>query len=317
MTWEYQRRNHSLSRALDCEFHEILSPVKGRIGRYLHCIIKTWKLLKRSNAEVIFAQNPSIVLALQVVLYGRLFRKKTVIDCHNAGLLPAEGASPLLNWVAAQIPRQSTLTIVTNEALSERVRELGGTPFVLPDPIRALETDARAELAGTFKLFLICTYADDEPFLEVFEAATLLDSDIQIYVSGNYHNRNSINTDTLAENIHLTGYLANEDYAATLNGADAIIDLTYRKDCLVCGAYEAIAAGKPLLLSSDASAKVLFNRGVLFTDNSAVDIAQKIQQLRQDQDRLSREIIQLRAAMIEAEQANYAALDHLLSRQDH
>ena len=102
-----------------------------------------------------------------------------------------------------------------------------------------------------------------------------------------------------------------------MNGADAIIDLTIRQNCLVCGAYEAIAAGKPLLLSSDASAKALFNKGVLFTDNSAVDIAQKIRQLRRDQDRLSREISQLRVAMIEAEQARYAALDDLLSRVDH
>ncbi len=316
ITWEYHRRSRSLSKALKCELEEVLYPDKTRIIRYVHCALSTCRLLWRTDARVIFAQNPSIVLALLVVIYGRFSGKKSVIDCHNSGLFPADGTYPILNWIAARIPRQSTLTIVTNERLSQRVRQLGGRSFVLPDPIPQFDPEVRVNLEGTFKLFFVCTFANDEPFLQVFEAAKLLGSDFRIYVSGDYHKKTDVRPETLANNVHLTGYLSNKDYMATLNGCDAVIDLTYRKDCLVCGAYEAIAAEKPLLLSLDSTAQLLFNKGALFTDNSAIDISRKIKRLRRDCESLSHDIRRLKAAMVAAEQPLYSSLIDLLSTLD-
>ena len=313
ITWEYQRRNRSLSKLLGCELYEIISPRSNPLSRYFYCLKKTWRLLKDNPEAIFFAQNPSIALAFFVSLYARLFSRTAIIDCHNAGFLPAEGRYALLNRIAKYTIRLAPITIVTNQVLSKQVQLIGGNPYILPDPIPNLETDERAPLDGKFPVFFICTYADDEPFHEVFQAARYVDSDIHIYVSGNYDKKLDIKTNHLSSNITLTGYLTNLDYAKTINAAEAIIDLTTRSNCLVCGAYEGIAAQKPLLLSTDKSSEALFNRGVLYTDNTPLDIAEKLTFLRENHQQLHQNVLLLKEKMLAKEQSSIAELNSIIN----
>ena len=72
--------------------------------------------------------------------------------------------------------------------------------------------------------------------------------------------------------MRLTRYLSEDDYVALLRDADVIVDLTTRENCLVCGAYEALALARPLVVSETAALRELLGNGALYTRNVRGDI---------------------------------------------
>ena len=99
-----------------------------------------------------------------------------------------------------------------------------------------------------------------------------------IHVSG----RAPIAQSELPANVRLTGYLPRADYENLLRSVDAVMVLTSAEENLVCGGYEAVAAGKPLILSDTGALRELYGRGVVFTANRADAIAAAVGQLRRD-----------------------------------
>jgi glycosyltransferase involved in cell wall biosynthesis len=87
-------------------------------------------------------------------------------------------------------------------------------------------------------------------------------------------------------NVRFTGFLDELDYWSLLRSADAIVDLTLMDDCLVCGSYEALALGKPMLLSNNSASVELFGDCAVFTNNTAADIRRALERLRLEQARL-------------------------------
>ena len=131
--------------------------------------------------KVIFAQNPSLILAVMAVIWGRIFGVAIVIDAHNAGIYPFEGRIRVFNFLARWIVSRTDITIVTNEVLAKQVSQWGGRPAVIPDPLPVLDTmTSRQKKHEAEKpvIFYICTWADDEPFLAVIEAARLISTAI-------------------------------------------------------------------------------------------------------------------------------------------
>ena len=115
--------------------------------------------------------------------------------------------------------------------------------------------------------------------MEVIDAASRLEEKITLYVTGDYTKLEAVYRKQLPSNIVFTGYLSNEDYWGYLKSANAIVDLTSMDNCLVCGAYEAVAVAKPLILSNNKASVEYFYKGVLFTDNSIDDIGRVFQSL--------------------------------------
>ena len=134
ISWETHRRNQTASKALGAKLFEIDYQTSG-LTRYLRAIIKTVFLLFKERPRLIFAQNPSMVLAVLALQFGRLSRTPVIIDAHNAGLHPFDGEKPWANRLARHIIQSAALTIVTNSGLAEYVKENGGRPAVLPDPL--------------------------------------------------------------------------------------------------------------------------------------------------------------------------------------
>jgi glycosyltransferase involved in cell wall biosynthesis len=123
----------------------------------------------------------------------------------------------------------------------------------------------------------ISTYASDEPHTELFQAAeTLRSKEVTFHVTG------KVRTDILArlppkpDNVVLTGFLPEPDYWNLLGSCDVVVDLTTMPDCLVCGAYEAIAAGRALVLTGNTPSRELFEDAALYTQNSASAIAASV-----------------------------------------
>ena len=295
ITWENQRRNRELARALSIRLYEWsdIDPIETWLFKYSVGVFRTLVLLARERPHVAFCQNPSTMLAFLLLLVRPLTGAKVFVDAHNAGLLPIGGRSKALNRIARWIQRHADLTLVTNDGLKRIVERNGGRAFVLPDKIPDPGQGPARPPCGRLNALFICSYAEDEPYLEVFEAARRLDPDVFVHVTGN-HRKKNIDPASLPRNVALTGYLPEGQYWEALRSADIVIDLTERDDCLVCGAYEAVAAGKPMVLSDKKANRLYFNHGAVYARHDPDSIANAIREALERKDTLSREVAVLR-----------------------
>ena len=295
ITWEDQRRNRELSRAMGVELFELpeIDGIKNRLVKYAAGIQKTVSLYGRRRPRLVFCQNPSLILVLFTILLRRIYGYRVIVDAHNAGLFPAQDRWRLLKAASRFVLRSADLTIVTNDALKEHVERNEGKGFVLQDKIPELTAGNKVNLRGKKNLLFICSYADDEPYSSVFKAAERIKKDVFIYVTGNYKKR-GLDPSKMPENVILTGFLQEEQYVAMLYSIDATIDLTTRENCLVCGAYESIAAGKPMVLSNTRALKEYFSLGAVFTDNTIEDMERAMHEVLVRNQDLMVEVQQLK-----------------------
>ena len=314
ITWENQRRNRSMSTQAQAELHELSYPGRNRLLRYLNLGMETLKIIAREKPAVVFYQNPSIALASIVTVYRKFAGQpfQLVGDFHNAGVFPPVGQG-LAKWIA----RNSDLVIVTNAQLQNVLDHWGAKSIAIPDPIPELDEHISETQAPSprRKILFICSWAEDEPIAEVFRAAHhLLHSGqaLEIHITGRPKLQRFIPDGVVPENIKLMGYLSDEDFERELHEADAILDLTTRDNCMVCGAYEGVAAEKPLILSGNQATRDYFNKGVLFTDNSAIDIAERMIELAVNYDELSRQIVQLKKELQQRQHSTFQTLQTLL-----
>ncbi len=100
-------------------------------------------------------------------------------------------------------------------------------------------------------------------------------------------------------NVHLTGFLRDPDYWQLLAQATVICDLTLKPDCLVCGAYEALAVGKPMVLSENPATRDIFGPAAVLTGSSPEEIATAVRRAIEDRDRLEASALQLQKSFQE------------------
>jgi glycosyltransferase involved in cell wall biosynthesis len=313
ITWERQRRNHTLSQALNAKLYVIESSHR-RIVRYFFSLWKTCKILWEEKPDILFVQNPSVVLSSFAVIYGYLINIPIVIDAHNAGIYPLNGKSKFLNYISDFLLCFANLVITTNKHLATHIEIKGGRSIVLPDPLPVfLHPLQLYETRGKYNVLFICSWADDEPYYEVIEAANLLNKDVCIYITGSNRGREVVCPSSIPENVVLTGYLEEQAFITMIYSCDIIMDLTRRENCLVCGAYEAVAAEKPLILSDTETQRLYFAKGVLFSQNESIDIARTINEAIVTRNHLAHEIKELKAKLIDTWEQNRKEAEEVLS----
>lgn len=314
LTWEIQRRNRSLARALGAQLHE-LHHGGGRLARYCALIPRTFALVRRLRPDVVYYQNPSLILSalLAVMKTLRLTRAKLIGDFHNGGVYPPAGT-----WLVPWIVRRSDLVIVSNRNLEAPITAFGGRAISIPDPIPHLEAEAGAHTAsGRFDVLFICSWASDEPIVEVLKAARIVAAQqpgITISITGRPKLERVGWTEPVPDNVKLTGFLSESDFEHRLVTAQLILDLTTRADCMVCGAYEAVSAGVPMVLSDNPPTRAYFRKGARFTDNSAASIAAEILRAHAQHANLLREVAELKVELLREEQAKLAELAEFAGR---
>lgn len=292
ITWNTQRRNETLSAALNAEMVEFKSAASNWL-RYPLLSFKTVNLIRQKKPSLIFAQNPSLALALLVTIYGKILRIPVIIDAHNAGIYPLEGRSNLLNRIALGINSLANIVIVSNENLRSYLQGKGIRSAAIADPIPDIKCSNTIGIQhDKFNIVYVSSWAADEPYQEVIEAASKINDDIRIYITGKPIK--SAQTSSLGGNITLTGYLTEDEYNSLLCNCDAIMVLTTRENCLLCGAYEGVAVSKPLILSETKALKEHFCKGAVYTKNKSEFIIEAIHTSRKKQDLLTMEIEQLK-----------------------
>src|SRR5581483_8612219 len=117
ITWERQRRNRSMAARVGATLHE-LEYRGGAIARYCVLISRTVRLVRSQQPDVVFFQNPSLVLAALIAALKtlRVIRGKTVGDFHNAGVHP-----PIASFLVPWIVRHCDLVLVSNSNLAPAI----------------------------------------------------------------------------------------------------------------------------------------------------------------------------------------------------
>jgi hypothetical protein len=289
ITWENQRRNRTLSKRFDADLYEVVFD-EERSRRYFLSCIETIKILKKHKPKFLFVQNPSLFLSLLALSLRKIFGYRLIIDEHNSGLYPLEGTNKLLNKIARFVAAKADFAIVTNKNLSDAVEAWGGRPLVLPDPLPDFAgNNTHLKDDKIFNVLFVCTWASDEPYLEVIEAARVLGGRFKFRITGNP--KNKVKNIDIPENVELTGYIEESLYLKYMENSDVVIVLTNRENCLNCGAYEAIAMEKPLVLSETMAIMEYFSGGAVFAKNNCKSIVERLIFVRENEWRLRLDVL--------------------------
>jgi hypothetical protein len=209
-----------------------------------------------------------------------------IADCHNKAL--KRSGEGLLWRVFLLIKRalfvRVDLLVVTNERLRPVAQGLAPAVAVLRDPLPVWDTGAVSVAASPAEspryVFFVCSFDRDEPTPAIFEAAPRIvgELDLDVVVSGN---RRKITVPALVDQeprIRLPGFMPEPEYRKCLTGAEVIVVLTTDDDCLLCGAYEGVAAQRPLVLTDSAVLRAVFGDCAVYTRNDAGTIVAAVAQ---------------------------------------
>lgn len=289
ITWERQQRNVSMASLLNADYFEFKGP-KFYLVRVIINLVRTFFVFLKPY-DIIFVQNPSIVLCFFSCILGTVLRKKVIIDAHNAGVRPLEGRSKILSFMNTLILRSAHLVIVSNQSLVNYLLEKKVVAIPMPDPLPELSRYKSDRSQYLYDIFIICSWSDDEPIDQYFLSAIDL-PDLSFGITGNFSKRIS-QFDDVPSNLHLMGFIDEDEYFSRLSRSKIVVDLTYRDDCLVCGAYEAIALAVPVILTDSMVNRTVFPKGVVFSTCSANDIKVKIVETINNRSRLALETQEL------------------------
>lgn len=298
MTWERQRRSIELASAFQAKLIMIEKENCSRMARYLHCVLITTKLLIQDRPECVFAQNPSLVLALQLCLLKKIFGYKLIVDRHSNFRFGKQ--SGLATWIFHKISdytiKKADFTIVTNQYLKNMIDAKGGCGIVLQDKLPELSKGKYEKLKGDTNIVYVSSFSYDEPIDEVINAFEELDGSCHLYITGNYKKSKKYYDINKCEsnNIHFTGYLSEESYQSLLLSTDIIMVLTVNEHTLTCGAYEGLSLGKPMILSNTKAIKEYFTDGVLYCEPKSKSIRTNLEICIKKKNDFKRDILYLR-----------------------
>lgn len=295
ISWKAHRRSSGLCTAWGLPLH-VISHARGNWLRWFEQAWKTLALLRRTKPEIVFVQNPSLVLATLAWSSRRVFGYYLVVDGHNEGVRPFARRGKFVGWLTRRLLRGADATIVTNAALAKHVIAAGGRALVLPDCLPTVHLPAKSMPSSreeTPLVVVISSFLSDEPIAAIL-AAAVENPGVRFAFTGDA--RRFPRGLVLPANAQLTGYLAERAFWRLLAEADVILDLTLKPDCLVCGAYEALALAKPMVLSDNPATRELFGPAACLTNNEPYDIARAVRDAIAQRNRLASNARELRNA---------------------
>ena len=321
ITWEDHRRTRGLCDYFQMDLH-VLGTRRSGLGRYIELVSRTFRTLLTVRPQVVIVQSPSIVLSLVAILWRGWLGYRVVVDAHNEAVEPFINPSAPFRWLTSYLLRHSDLTIVTNRALADIVISNGGRAVVLPDRIPDPPQLGRRTATPNpdFAVAVIATFASDEPVHNILEAASRLHPHVRFTITGNSNKLPAVVRRSAPPNVTFSGFLSEAAYWELLANVSLIVDLSLIDNCLVCGGYEALSVGTPLLVSNSRASRELFRAAARYTDNSTASIVAEIQQARRQIGSLRDNVVSVRDQLnrewlVEAERVRCAVMS--LGRNGH
>jgi glycosyltransferase involved in cell wall biosynthesis len=131
-------------------------------------------------------------------------------------------------------------------------------------------------------VLFVSSWAFDEPIAAALEACRSLRGRVNVRVTGRPKAAYAKLLEGRPDNFIPTGFLSDADYFDLMARCDAVLCVTSRECTLVCGAYEAVALGKPMILGDTEALRSWFDSGALYTDGTAADLARLLGRLEED-----------------------------------
>lgn len=303
ISWENHRRSRELAKAFNAPFVP-LTINAPRWKRYPYLTCKTLSYLFKRKIDIMYCQNPSVVLATLLVLLKPILNYKLVVDRHSNFKFEYQSSRKLkwrlFHWLSRYTVNKADLTIVTNDHLKKICESFGGTAFVLPDKLPNMSNydpnnapDYFDSGANMVHVMVVCTFNEDEPIDEITKSLVGLPDTYRLYLTGNYRKR--FNEDERAElsksGVVLTGFLSESDYQNLMKHSDAVLVLTKKEYILNCGAYEAISLRKPYIVSDTNALREYFRRGCVYVKPLAKDIAKGLEYAANNKQAMIDEVI--------------------------
>jgi len=237
--------------------------------QYLDLARTTRTILAQSDPDVVLVQNPPIHAVATAARHCRERRATLVIDAHTGAFLGRGMFAGMYRRRFARFAQSALTTIIHNEELIPFAEEMGIRYLVLemavPEP-----PGVEPENLESPAVAVVCGYGDDEPLAELLSAVRRLPA-VSFYLTGRYPG-----SAPNLRNLKLTGFRIEPEYWRLLRGADAIVVLTTREATILSGAYEGLAAARPLVLSRTDTLARAFPKGAVLVENRAEAIADGI-----------------------------------------
>jgi len=298
IVWDDHRRSRELANYLGVEY--IVCEYSGAaLLRYIVLTFRTLDYVFKKKPNIIFCQNPSVVLASLLAVFARRKKFTLIVDRHSNFKIEPRGTS-LWKWRLFHLfsdysLRAADLTIVTNSEAADYVSSIGGVPAVLPDKLPGDVSAVERMLQGEVKFLFICSFDLDEPVDSVLNSFRCLGSKYHVYVTGNFMKYHNWKEYYNIENIHFLGFVDETEYLSYLNSVDATIVLSDMPMTLNCGSYESVKAGKPQIVSDSLVIREWFRRGAVYVDpkvESSIlrgikEIVERLDELKMEQKHFS------------------------------
>lgn len=287
ITWETQRRNEELASAFNANYYPLDYSEKSSALRYILSAWHTVRIVFSEKPRTIFCQSPSVVLVILLAFLKKMLPFNLFADLHNAGVDGLEGLPNPIRALYRLAIKNCSGVILSNEELFSNVQSYQATLFALPDRLPRLKSSENLITLKRPAVVFISSFAKDEPIESFLRAVQGLN--LHTYVTGKRLKAGEL-LKFESEKIRFTDFLPEESYDALIKDADLLVDLTTRENCLVCGAYEALSAGVPAILSDSEANRKTFPQGFIHSKNSEQDLAQALQSFLASPEKFKNEI---------------------------
>lgn len=260
--------------------------------KYGYQAVATVLLLLRRRPRVVFVQSPPSFASVVVWLLSSLLGIRFVIDAHSGALDTRVWITPA--WLYRAVARAAVATIVTNEHHRDLVEAQGARALIIRDIPTEFDVGDPPPLGDGFRVMAVSTFAPDEPVAELLAAAERLPG-VSIHMTGDPRRPGFAMPAHRPDNVHLTGFVPDDQYYGLMHACDAVLCLTTRDHTMQRGACEALSMGVPIITSDTPLLRAYFRMGTVHVRNDRDGIRRGIERMIEDHRRYRAEIRELQA----------------------
>lgn len=244
-------RSAEIAAVLGGEAVSLYPPGPGRRPhaslRYVACTLATVRRLRRRPGFVVVT-NPPVLAGLVAAACGRRYGFPVALDSHPGAFgAQGDGLSRRLLPLHRALAGRVAFSMVAAAPWAAQVTSWGGRAVVVHEAPGFRPTPPPPR-RGRLRVLCVGRLAADEPVAAVLEAAGRAPG-CELLVTGDPGRLGEAVRSSAPDNVRFVGFLDAAAYGEAVAGAHAVLTLTTEPASVMRAAYEAVYAGRPLVVS--------------------------------------------------------------------
>ncbi len=224
--------------------------------RWVFSAVATIVRVLRDRPDVLVVTNPPLVAGLVGWMVGRAVRARIVLDSHPGGFgAQGDRVAARVQGLHRWLVRQVDLSLVAAPVWADQVEAWGGRALVVHEAPGSWQRTPAAR-HRRLQVLYVGRFAPDEPWPAVVEAA-VAHPELDLLLTGDSRLAH-VDPRQLPDNVRLVGFLTAARYRAAVTAADVVVTLTTEPGSVMRAAYEAVWAGRPVVVSDWPIARAVF-----------------------------------------------------------